>query len=123
MKRRQPVFVLISGVFWIALVGTAHSVDLTAQRRALVTPTPDYPNKAIDRRLEGDVRVCYIVDMHGRIHRPRVEETTDRIFNRAALRAARGLRYEAAEPGATNRRTHLCSTFRFRLNRGRSPTD
>ena len=89
----------------------------SAERRALKTPLPHYPQKALRERIEGDVQVCYVVDINGHVHRPRIAATSHRWFNRAAIRAARGLRYEPADPGAANSRASLCSTFRFRLNR------
>lgn len=108
---------LLVGALLLAITAGAAAQMTTAERRALKTPLPHYPQKALRNRLEGDVQVCYVVDVNGHIHRPRVQSTSHRWFNRAAIRAARGLRYEPAPPGAANSRTNLCSTFRFRLNR------
>lgn len=104
-------------VLLLTFAASSAAQNATAERRALTTPLPHYPDKALRERLEGNVQVCYIVDINGHIHRPRVHSTSHRWFNRAAIRAARGLRYEPAPPGAANGRTNLCSTFRFRLNR------
>ena len=111
----RPQFV--TAVAFLAIAASCGAQSTTAQRRAMTTPLPHYPEKALRERLEGDVQVCYVVDINGHIHRPRVQSTSHRWFNRAAIRAARGLRYEPAAPGAANGRTSLCSTFRFRLNR------
>ena len=99
------------------LTGSAFAQVEVAERRALKTLLPSYPAKALRERLEGDVQVCYVVDTNGNVHRPRIAATSHRWFNRAAIRAARGFRYEPADPGAANSRANLCSTIRIRLNR------
>lgn len=87
----------------------------TPERRALVSSTPQYPVKARNQRVEGDVTVCYTIDARGKVRRPYVKKTSNRVFNQAALRAARAIVYEAAAPDAANERAPACSTYRFRL--------
>ncbi len=108
---------LLLGVVACLFATSALAQGDTAERRALITPVPEYPKRALRERVEGDVQVCYTVDVNGRVHRPRVQTTSHRWFNRAAVRAARGLLYEPANAGAANSTASLCSTFRFRLNR------
>jgi TonB family protein len=78
---------------------------------------PQYPEEARLYRLEGETTVCFKVNAQGEIVRPRVASSTDRIFERPALRAIRASSFmplSAGEPdsGAAD----VCRVFRFRLN-------
>lgn len=98
------------------------SADVAAQRgqaaherRPLLTAVPVYPKKARQKRIEGEVVVCYVIDANGRVRSPYVDKSSNRIFNKAALKAIRKTRYEPAAPGAVNARTSSCDTYRFVL--------
>ncbi|MFK8015804.1 MAG: TonB family protein [Gammaproteobacteria bacterium] len=94
----------------------------TSDRRVLTTSSPVYPSKARDARIEGDVTVCYTIDSKGRVRRPYVESSSNRVFNRAARKAAKAIAYAPAKPGAANNVAPACSTYRFRLNSLRDAT-
>jgi protein TonB len=84
----------------------------------IVRVEPVYPQRALDRGIEGWVEVEFTVTEVGRISEPTILRShPSGIFNRAALRAIERWKYEpkvvggqpVARPGMRNR-------FRFKLN-------
>lgn len=116
MRRKAAIcLMLIGGCSANGALADNGIVTNTAERRALSSSSPTYPEKARNERREGDVTVCYTITAEGKVRRPYVHASSDRVFNRAAVRAAKEIVYEAAVPGAANMRAPGCSTFRFRL--------
>lgn len=113
--RVNTLLLAFFGAGFVSLAVHADSGETTTDRRAMVSSSPKYPTKARNERIEGDVTVCYTIDARGKVRRPYVKKTSDRVFNRAAVRAAKAIIYEAAAPGASNDRAPACSTYRFRL--------
>ena len=113
---RAVRYTLIACIFAAVSALADHSVVTnTAERRPMSSSSPTYPEKARNERREGDVTVCYTITAEGKVRRPYVHESSDRVFNRSAVRAAKEIVYEPAAPGAANTRAPACSTFRFRL--------
>ena len=88
--------------------------DLPSDRVPHVTVSPTYPAKAVRERIEGDVMVCFRIDVHGRIRGARIEYSSHRLFHKPALKAIRRSSFEPAGPGQPPE-TRTCRTFRFRL--------
>lgn len=92
-----------------------HLADQGSERIPLSTTAPVYPAIAQRDRIEGDVQVCFNVDRKGRPYRIAVRSSTNRVFEKPAIRAIRASRYvelpkEQEVPGIKT-----CRTFRFRL--------
>ena len=91
--------------------------DSTVRRQPQNTMFPKYPEEARLYRLEGDTTVCFKVNAQGEIVRPKVASSTDRIFERPALRAIKASSFTPLEAGdADSVAADVCRVFRFRLN-------
>ena len=58
----------------------------------IVKVAPQYPRRALKRGLEGDVVLEYTVTKQGSVRNPKVLQSTDSVFNQAAIDSA--LRYK-----------------------------
>ncbi|MFP3943317.1 MAG: energy transducer TonB [Alphaproteobacteria bacterium] len=59
----------------------------------IVRVPPQYPPRALQRGLEGYVVVRFTIDTDGSVKDPEVVESTNSVFNRAALRAVQRWKY------------------------------
>ncbi len=55
---------------------------------------PDYPEQALDRKLEGDCTVVYQVNAQGRVEQPKAEGDCHPLFIRPSLQAAKNFKYQ-----------------------------
>lgn len=85
------------------------------ERVPLNTVAPAYPDVARRDRIEGDVQVCFNVDRDGRPYRIAVRSSTNRIFEKPAIRAIRASRYQPLPKDQDVPAIKTCRTFRFRL--------
>ena len=92
-----------------------HLEDSAHERVPLNTVAPAYPSVARRERIEGDVQVCFKVDRAGRPYRIAVRTSTDRVFEKPAIRAIRASRYQPIPEGRPVPAIKTCRTFRFRL--------
>jgi len=79
------------------------------------TVVPAYPEDARRDRIEGEVQVCYYVDVKGRPYRVAVRKSTNRIFERPSMRAVKASLYVPLQPGEKTSGIKSCRTFRFQL--------
>lgn len=89
------------------------------ERVPMHTAVPDYPSEARRDRIEGEVEVCFHVDRKGQPYRIAVRRSTNRVFERAAIRAIRASRYFPLEKDEPVPAIKTCRTFRFSLEPGR----
>ena len=89
--------------------------DESHERVPLNTVAPVYPSVARRDRIEGDVQVCFKVDREGRPFRIAVRTSTNRVFEKPAIRAIRASRYQPLPDGQPVPAIKTCRTFRFRL--------
>jgi len=82
--------------------------DLDQQPRAIHQPGPTL-NKQTRRKAPGTVYIIFIVDQRGRVVDPKVQKSTDRIFEKPALRAIKQWKFE---PG---KRKGKAVQFRMRV--------
>lgn len=87
----------------------------TGERKPVQTVVPVYPELARRERVEGDVQVCFNIDREGFPYRVRVRSSSNRVFEKPALIAARASTFEALLPGKKLSGIKTCRTFRFRL--------
>ena len=92
-----------------------HYTDATGERIPANTVAPVYPNAARNERVEGDVQVCFHVDREGRPFRIAVRTSTNRVFEKPAIRAVRASRYQPVPDELEVPAIKTCRTFRFRL--------
>ena len=107
---------------WLLAAGAATGDDGVTQfdndgheRIPLNTVAPAYPEVARRDRIEGDVQVCFNVDREGRPYRIAVRNSTNRVFEKPAIRAIRASRYQAVPKDREVPAIKTCRTFRFRL--------
>ncbi|HLD67421.1 MAG TPA: energy transducer TonB, partial [Pseudomonas sp.] len=55
---------------------------------------PDYPERALDKGIQGDCTLSYRVNPQGRVENPQVLGDCHPLFVRPSLAAARGFRYQ-----------------------------
>lgn len=92
-----------------------HPEDGGHERVPLNTVAPAYPEVARRDRVEGDVQVCFNVDREGRPYRIAVRNSSNRIFEKPAIRAIRASRYQPLPKDQAVPAIKTCRTFRFRL--------
>ncbi|RQO47836.1 energy transducer TonB [Pseudomonas sp. KBW05] len=64
------------------------------QYQPLVKEAPDYPERALDKNIEGDCSVEYTVNPQGRVENPKVLDGCHPLFMRPSLAAANTFRYQ-----------------------------
>ena len=117
-----------SGRYWLTvlswLCASSHAADDarithmegdSQDRVPLNTVAPAYPAAARRDRIEGDVQVCFKVDREGRPYRIAVRTSTNRVFEKPAIRAIRASRYQPLPEDQAVPAIKTCRTFRFRL--------
>ena len=75
----------------------ARQAELAAASRPyqpIVKEAPDYPDRALDKGIEGDCTVRYRVSPQGRVEDPQVVGDCHPLFVRPSLAAARTFRYQ-----------------------------
>jgi len=92
-----------------------HLEDDSHERVPRNTVAPAYPAVARRDRIEGDVQLCFNVDREGRPYRIAVRSSTNRVFEKPAIRAIRASRYQAVPKDREVPAIKTCRTFRFRL--------
>jgi TonB family protein len=95
--------------------GVTHRDDDSHERIPRNTVAPAYPEVARRDRIEGDVQVCFNVDREGRPYRIAVRSSTNRAFEKPAIRAIRASRYQPVPKDQEVPAIKTCRTFRFRL--------
>lgn len=86
------------------------------QYQPLSKEAPDYPERALDKNIEGDCTLEYSVNTQGRVENPKVLDGCHPLFIRPSLAAANTFRYQprivdgkaVAVPGVRN-------TFHYRI--------
>jgi TonB family protein len=101
----------------------AQIVDEMSDRVPLITAAPQYPENAKRDRIEGEVKVCYLVDKHGRPYRVGVRNSTHRTFERPSLRAVKASSYAPLKSGEQPSSLKTCRTFRFQLEPVETPVE
>ena len=72
--------------------------DLDQKPRPIYTPGPIL-NEKIRKKRPGKVYIIFIVDERGRVQKPKIQKTSDPVFNRPALKAVSKWKFE---PGKRN---------------------
>lgn len=95
--------------------GVAHHDDGGYERVPVNTVAPVYPEVALRDRIEGDVQVCFNVNREGRPYRIAVRKSSNRVFEKPAIRAVRASRFQPLPKDQEVPAIKTCRTFRFRL--------
>lgn len=66
----------------------------SSQYQPLSKEAPDYPERALDKGIEGDCTVVYDVSPQGRVINPQVQGSCHPLFMRPSLTAAETFRYQ-----------------------------
>ncbi len=93
-----------------------HFEDSTSDRIPSVTAVPQYPATARRDRIEGEATVCYFINSKGRIRKPAVRQSSDRMFAKPSLKAIKQSSYEPLRAGQKASNVKTCRTYRFLLN-------
>ena len=110
-----PALVLLAASAAVGDTRVTHLEDESYERVPLNTVAPAYPAVARRDRIEGDVQVCFNVDREGRPYRIAVRSSTNRVFEKPAIRAIRASRYHPVPKDRDVPAVKTCRTFRFRL--------
>lgn len=98
----------------------ARAAAQSQQYLPITKKAPDYPQRALDKGVQGDCTVSYTVDTQGRVRDPQVLDGCHPWFAQASLQAARSFRYQPRSvngqpievPGVRN-------TFHYSIDRAR----
>ncbi len=106
----------------IAVAGVAEEqpqlgpeVGFSDDRVPLYTVVPEYPEKARQERIEGEVQVCFDINRDGKTYRLAVRNSTNRIFEKPSLRAIRASTYKPVPKDVAVPGIKSCRTFHFFL--------
>jgi len=91
------------------------SQPVDTKRLPSFTVMPDYPKIARRDRIEGEVQVCFEITRDGRTRRVAVRRSTNRLFEKPAIRAVRKSTYIPLGDDAVMSGIKACRTFRFTL--------
>ena len=86
------------------------------QRMPAMTVFPQYPEDARRDRLEGEATVCFRIDAHGQVVRPKVRRSTHRAFESPAMKAIRESTFRPLAASEPNLSSEVCRVYRFKLN-------
>ena len=116
-KASVPVLTLLMAAAGLAAAELENPswIDEVGDRVPTHTVVPIYPEKARRDRIEGEVQVCYDVDRKGRPYRVAVRSSSNRMFERPALRAIRASLYKPLADDEQTSGIKTCRTFRFQL--------
>jgi TonB family protein len=115
VSNHLPALVLLAASTAAGDARVTYLEDESYERVPLNTVAPAYPAVARRDRIEGDVQVCFNVDREGRPYRIAVRSSTNRVFEKPALRAIRASRYHPVPKDREVPGVKTCRTFRFRL--------
>lgn len=96
-------------------IEVTHLTDDSSERKPLQTMVPQYPEKARQERLTGEVEVCFKVDRDGKTSRVAVRRSTHRVFEKPAILAVKASTYYPLAEGQKLSGIKTCRTFRFQL--------
>lgn len=99
----------------VALAADVDTEDTDTDRMPLHTVIPDYPKDARRDRLEGNVQVCFRISRAGTPWRIAVRKSTNRIFEKPAIKAVRDSTFAPLGPTDEVPNIKACRTFRFYL--------
>lgn len=108
-----PVCVLLLANFAIA---ADYELADPSARVPTQTIVPEYPERARDQRLEGEVEVCFEVTRSGKPRRISVRRSTHRWFEKPAINAVKASRYEPLPDDEELPGIKTCRTFQFTLD-------
>ena len=90
-------------------------IDSRTDRVPLQTVIPEYPPIARRDRVEGSVQVCFNISRDGYPRRIAVRRSTDRVFEKVAMKAVRRSTWKPLATGQELSGIKACRTFRFSL--------
>ena len=90
-------------------------VDTDYDRMPANTIVPEYPEKARQERIEGEVQVCFDITREGFPQRVKVRHSTHRYFEKPARDAVRRSTWRPIPHGEEVPGIKGCRTFRFTL--------
>ncbi|MBX8518276.1 energy transducer TonB [Pseudomonas cichorii] len=95
---------------------TAAAAD-SSQYQPLSKEAPDYPQRALDKGIEGDCTVIYDVSPQGRVVNPQVQGTCHPLFIRPSMTAAETFRYQPRiVEGKAVTVSGVKNTFHYRIS-------
>lgn len=117
MAKASNGLALLACVLGSAAMASAdvEPVDTDYDRKPLSTIIPEYPSKARQERIEGEVQVCFDISREGFPRRIAVRRSTHRYFEKPARDAIRRSTWQPAKPGEKLSGIKACRTFRFTL--------
>lgn len=115
LRHGLPALLLLAAIAAAEEPRITHFDDGGRERVPMNTVVPAYPAIARRDRIEGDVQVCFNVNRKGRPYRIAVRNSSNRVFEKPAIRAVRASRYHPLPKDQDVPAIKTCRTFRFRL--------
>ena len=95
--RRRPLLTVASLLMLVTPpASAADAVPISGDPIIVEWVQPEYPKEAVAAKLEGQVKVEFVVEADGTVGRERVEQSSDEIFNASALAAVRRWKFKPA---------------------------
>ncbi|MBP8185941.1 MAG: energy transducer TonB [Pseudomonas sp.] len=92
------------------------AADASRQYLPIAKEAPDYPDRALDKGVEGDCSVSYTVTAQGRVDNPQVAGDCHPLFVRPSLAAAKTFRYQPRiVDGHAVAVANVRNTFHYRI--------
>jgi protein TonB len=92
------------------------AADASRQYLPIAKEAPDYPERALDKGIEGDCSVSYTVTAQGRVDSPQVAGDCHPLFVRPSLAAAKTFRYQPRiVDGHAVAVANVRNTFHYRI--------
>lgn len=102
-----------AGVFTDDEIATSASPsEIDEQPRPTKQVAPNLPKEA--NGVAGYVRVAFLIDESGNVIAPRIEKSSDAVFEAAALDAIKGWKFKAAKKDGKSVTTRVVLPFRFK---------
>lgn len=97
----------------------ARAAAASQQYLPIAKKAPDYPQRALDKGVQGDCTVSYTVDVQGRVKDPQVVDGCHPWFAQPSLQAARSFRYQPRMvDGRTVEVPGIKNTFHYSIEQG-----
>lgn len=94
----------------------AEAEAASRQYLPIAKQAPDYPQRALDRRIEGECTVVYTVDAQGRVADPQIVGNCHPLFIKPSLAAAKRFRYQPrVVDGQAVAVANVKNTFTYRI--------
>ena len=95
--------------------------ELDSPPKSIARKAPLYPAEMREAGIDGRVVVSMVIDTNGRVVETRIEESSHRGFEFAALRAVQQWQFEPGRKGGRPVNTRVSQVLEFKAGEGDAP--